>query len=47
MNDELPNRILSGTVQVKPNIRRIQGSSIEFDDGTMEDNIDLVVRNQT
>uniref|UniRef100_A0A8C7FT75 Flavin-containing monooxygenase n=1 Tax=Oncorhynchus kisutch TaxID=8019 RepID=A0A8C7FT75_ONCKI len=43
VNDELPNRILSGTVQVKPNIRRLQGSSIEFDDGTVEDNIDLVV----
>uniref|UniRef100_A0A673W6J2 Flavin-containing monooxygenase n=1 Tax=Salmo trutta TaxID=8032 RepID=A0A673W6J2_SALTR len=43
VNDELPNRILSGTVQVKSNIRRIQGSSIEFDDGTVEDNIDLVV----
>ncbi|KAF7642060.1 hypothetical protein LDENG_00265390, partial [Lucifuga dentata] len=24
VNDELPNRILSGTVQVKPNIRRFQ-----------------------
>ncbi|KAJ7986571.1 hypothetical protein DPEC_G00341250 [Dallia pectoralis] len=43
VNDELPNRILSGTVRIKPNIRRLQGSSVEFDDGTVEDNIDLVV----
>lgn len=43
VNDDLPNRILSGTVQVKPNIRRIQGSSVEFEDGSVEENIDLVV----
>ncbi|XP_028977648.1 dimethylaniline monooxygenase [N-oxide-forming] 5 isoform X2 [Esox lucius] len=43
VNDELPNRILSGTVRIKPNIRRLQGTSVEFDDGTVEDNIDLVV----
>ncbi|KAL1022479.1 hypothetical protein UPYG_G00028270 [Umbra pygmaea] len=43
VNDELPNRILSGTVMVKPNIKRLQGSSVVFDDGTVEDNIDLVV----
>ena len=44
VNDELPNRILSGTVQVKPNIRRFQGSSVEFDDGSVVEDIDLVVR---
>ncbi|KAF7640698.1 hypothetical protein LDENG_00022160, partial [Lucifuga dentata] len=43
VNDELPNRILSGTVQVKPNIRRFQGSSVEFDDGSVVEDIDLVV----
>ncbi|XP_040896111.1 flavin-containing monooxygenase 5-like isoform X3 [Toxotes jaculatrix] len=43
VNDELPNRILSGTVQVKPNICRIQGSRVEFDDGSVEEDIDLVV----
>ena len=43
MNDELPNRILSGTVQVKPNIRRLQGSSVEFDDGSVVEDVDLVV----
>lgn len=43
INDELPNRILSGTVQVKPNIRRFQGSSVEFDDGSVVEDVDLVV----
>uniref|UniRef100_UPI0009B31664 dimethylaniline monooxygenase [N-oxide-forming] 5-like n=1 Tax=Monopterus albus TaxID=43700 RepID=UPI0009B31664 len=43
INDELPNRILSGTVQVKPNIRRFQGSSVEFDDGSVAEDVDLVV----
>ncbi|XP_041861864.1 flavin-containing monooxygenase 5-like [Melanotaenia boesemani] len=43
VNDEIPNRILSGTIQVKPNIRRFQGSSVEFDDGTVVKDVDLVV----
>lgn len=43
VNDELPNRILSGTVQVKPNIRRFCGSSVEFDDGSVVEDVDLVV----
>ncbi|KAJ8376354.1 hypothetical protein SKAU_G00069340 [Synaphobranchus kaupii] len=43
VNDELPNRILSGTVCVKPNICKFQGSSVVFEDGTVEEDIDLVV----
>jgi len=43
VNDEIPNRILSGTIQVKPNIRRFQGSSVEFDDGSVVEDVDLVV----
>uniref|UniRef100_A0AAR2ITE0 Flavin-containing monooxygenase n=1 Tax=Pygocentrus nattereri TaxID=42514 RepID=A0AAR2ITE0_PYGNA len=43
VNDELPNRILSGTVLVKPNVCEFRGSSVIFEDGTVEDNIDLVV----
>ncbi len=46
VNDDLPNRILSGTIQVKPNIRRFQGPSVEFDDGSVED-VDLVVGSPT
>ncbi|KAG7263346.1 hypothetical protein CRUP_027928 [Coryphaenoides rupestris] len=43
VNDELPNRVLSGTVQIKPNIRRFQGSSVEFYDGSIVEDVDLVV----
>lgn len=43
INDELPNRILSGTVLVKANVSRIEGSSVMFEDGTVEEDIDLVV----
>uniref|UniRef100_A0A667ZC43 Flavin-containing monooxygenase n=1 Tax=Myripristis murdjan TaxID=586833 RepID=A0A667ZC43_9TELE len=43
LNDELPNRILSGTVQVKPNIRKFEGSSVEFEDGSVVEDVDLVV----
>ncbi|XP_051731780.1 si:dkey-239i20.2 isoform X13 [Ctenopharyngodon idella] len=43
VNDDLPNRILSGTVSVKPNVQEFRGSSVVFEDGTVEDDIDLVV----
>ncbi|XP_071820461.1 flavin-containing monooxygenase 5-like [Apostichopus japonicus] len=43
INDELPIRITSGAVTMKPNIKRFTETGIEFDDGTFEDNIDLVV----
>ncbi|XP_039547906.1 si:dkey-239i20.2 isoform X1 [Pimephales promelas] len=43
VNDDLPNRILSGTVSVKPNVQEFRGSSAVFEDGTVEDDIDLVV----
>ncbi|KAJ8277841.1 hypothetical protein GJAV_G00080730 [Gymnothorax javanicus] len=43
VNDELPNRIISGTVCVKPNVCKFQGSSVVFEDGTVEEDIDLVV----
>ncbi|KAM9435802.1 flavin-containing monooxygenase 5-like isoform 1-T2 [Clarias gariepinus] len=43
VNDELPNRLISGTIKVKANVSEFRGSSIVFEDGTVEDNIDLVV----
>uniref|UniRef100_A0A673K5T6 Flavin-containing monooxygenase n=1 Tax=Sinocyclocheilus rhinocerous TaxID=307959 RepID=A0A673K5T6_9TELE len=43
VNDDLPNRILSGTVSVKPNVKEFRGSSVVFEDGAVEDDIDLVV----
>ena len=41
--DELANRIACGSIIVKPNIRRFTKTGVEFDDGTYEDNIDVVV----
>ena len=42
VNDDLPNRIACGSIIVKPNIKRFTKTGIEFEDGTVEENIDLV-----
>ncbi|KAM6415107.1 flavin-containing monooxygenase 5-like [Rhynochetos jubatus] len=42
INDDLPNRIISGRVRVKPNIQEFTETSAIFEDGTRE-NIDAVV----
>uniref|UniRef100_A0A8C3F995 Flavin-containing monooxygenase n=1 Tax=Chrysemys picta bellii TaxID=8478 RepID=A0A8C3F995_CHRPI len=42
-NDDLPNRIISGKVLVKPNIREFTETSAIFEDGTREEDIDVVV----
>uniref|UniRef100_A0A8D0G752 Flavin-containing monooxygenase n=1 Tax=Sphenodon punctatus TaxID=8508 RepID=A0A8D0G752_SPHPU len=42
INDDLPNRIISGRVLVKPNIREFTETAAIFEDGTKE-NIDVVV----
>ncbi|KFP64998.1 Dimethylaniline monooxygenase [N-oxide-forming] 5, partial [Cariama cristata] len=42
INDDLPNRIISGRVLVKPNIQEFTETSAIFEDGTRED-IDTVV----
>lgn len=43
VNDELPNRIASGSVVIKPDIRRFTETGVEFVDGTKEENIDTVM----
>ncbi|XP_059164231.1 flavin-containing monooxygenase 5-like [Physella acuta] len=43
VNDELPNRIAAGMVKVKPNIRSFTEKGVTFEDGTHEEEIDLVV----
>ncbi|KAF7241415.1 Dimethylaniline monooxygenase [N-oxide-forming] 2 [Varanus komodoensis] len=43
VNDELPSCILRGAVVVKPNVRRFTEAAAIFEDGTVEENIDLVV----
>ncbi|XP_067391208.1 flavin-containing monooxygenase 5-like [Emydura macquarii macquarii] len=42
VNDELPNRIISGKVLVKPNIREFTETGAIFEDGTREEDIDAV-----
>ncbi|XP_062250708.1 flavin-containing monooxygenase 5-like [Platichthys flesus] len=43
VNDELPARILAGRVQVKSNVKEFSGSSVVFDDGSVIDQVDVVV----
>jgi len=43
VNDDLPSRILSGSVQVRPGIARLTSSGVFFTDGTYVDDIDAVI----
>jgi dimethylaniline monooxygenase (N-oxide forming) len=42
LNDDLPNRILNGSICLKPNIKRVTETGVEFTDGTSEDDIDVI-----
>ncbi|XP_068566522.1 flavin-containing monooxygenase 5-like [Cebidichthys violaceus] len=43
VNDDLPARILSGRVQVKPNVKEFCGSRVVLVDGSVIDKVDVVV----
>lgn len=43
MNDDLPLRLASGSVKMKPNIKRFTESHVEFEDGSIVTNVDVVV----
>ncbi|XP_047443385.1 flavin-containing monooxygenase 5-like [Mugil cephalus] len=43
VNDDLPARIISGRVQVKPNVKEFCGSSVVFVDGSVVEKVDVVV----
>ncbi|GMS78761.1 hypothetical protein PENTCL1PPCAC_936 [Pristionchus entomophagus] len=43
INDELPNRIASGTVRVKPQIESFTDNGLRFVDGTAVENVDTVI----
>ncbi|XP_044218225.1 flavin-containing monooxygenase 5-like [Thunnus albacares] len=43
INDDLPGRILQGALVMKPNLKRFSGSGVVFEDGTVEENIDVMV----
>lgn len=44
INDELPNRIASGTIRIKPVIEKITEHGVQFTDGTRVDDVDTVSR---
>ncbi|KAG8436654.1 hypothetical protein GDO86_007666 [Hymenochirus boettgeri] len=43
VNDDLPNRIIAGTVIVKSNVKKFSETDAIFEDGTLEKNIDAVI----
>ena len=43
INDDLPNKIISGAIKIKSNVKKFTRTGVEFDDGTVEDDIDAVV----
>ena len=42
-SDDLPYRIISGAVVIKPDVRRFTRTGVEFVDGTIVEEIDAVV----
>lgn len=42
VNDEMPNRLASGTLMIKSDIKTFTENGVIFDDGTKEENIDVV-----
>ena len=43
VNDDLPNRIICGSIIIKSNVRKFTKTGVEFEDGTFIDNIDTVL----
>ncbi|XP_027722504.1 dimethylaniline monooxygenase [N-oxide-forming] 5 isoform X1 [Vombatus ursinus] len=43
VNDDLPNRIISGLVKIKGNVKEFTETAAIFEDGSREDNIDAVI----
>ncbi|XP_056133107.1 flavin-containing monooxygenase 5-like [Lampris incognitus] len=43
INDDLPLKILSGSVIIKPNVKEIRGSTLVFADGSVVEKVDTLV----
>lgn len=43
INDDLPNRIICGSIKIKPNVKKFTKTGVEFENGTFEDDIDAVI----
>jgi len=42
VNDDLPNQIAAGSIVIKPNVRRLTETGVEFEDGSFVDDVDIV-----
>ena len=43
VNDDLPSRILYGAIKMKSRVKELTETSAIFEDGTVEENIDIIV----
>ncbi|XP_005099109.1 flavin-containing monooxygenase 5 [Aplysia californica] len=43
VNDDMPNRIICGSIKIKTDIKRFTATGVEFVDGTSEEDIDAVI----
>lgn len=43
INDELPHRIITGSIKVKSDIAEVQGNVVHFTDGSKVEDIDVVI----
>ncbi|XP_008846746.1 dimethylaniline monooxygenase [N-oxide-forming] 2 [Nannospalax galili] len=43
LNDDLPSRLLYGAIKVKTRVKELTETAVIFEDGTMEENIDVIV----
>ena len=43
VNDDLPHRIITGTIIVKPNVSHFTKTGVVFDDGTQVNDLDVVI----
>ena len=43
VSDDLPNKLIAGSVKIKADIAKFKETAIEFKDGTVEEDIDAVV----
>lgn len=43
VNDDLGTRITCGSVTVKTDVRKVTSQKVEFSDGSVEDNVDVII----
>ncbi|XP_067662264.1 flavin-containing monooxygenase 5-like [Haliotis asinina] len=43
VNDDMPNRIATGSLKIKADVKRFTKTGVEFVDGTVEDDIDVII----